>query len=240
MLARSAVLLAVLGAIAAAQPAGVGDDNDDDPEAADDALPNVAPIGSGTTTLVAEAHRELAALGETHYAHHTAIDETRGVFDYDCSGFVGYALSRVAPKAFAAVIAATRPRPLAKDFYAFFTQPHAPWQRVDRANDLAPGDVIAWLEPPAKHSRNTGHVMIVNRAPAPGARDGELAVEVIDSSHSGHGRADARIKAHRNGLGVGSIVLLVDSSGHPTGYRWSLAAHSVAYTTAIALGRLPL
>jgi hypothetical protein len=240
MIARSAVVLAILGAIAAAQPADVGDDNDDDPEAADDALPTVAPVGSGTITLVAEAHRELAAISETHYAHHTAIDETRGVFDYDCSGFVGYALSRVAPKAFAAVIAATRAPPLAKDFYAFFTQPHAPWQRVDRAGDLAPGDVVAWLEPPAKHSRNTGHVMIVNRAPTPGARDGELVVEVIDSSHSGHGHADARIKAHRNGLGVGSIVLLVDASGRPTGYRWSRAAHSIAYSTAIALGHLPL
>jgi hypothetical protein len=238
---RSNLVLAVAlaaCALARAQPApSPGDDNDDDPEAADDTLPTVAALGSGTT-LLAEGRRELAAVHESHYAHHTVVDESHGVFDYDCSGFVGYALARVAPNALAALIGATRPRPLAKDFYAFFAQPRAPWRRVDRVAELVPGDVIAWLEPPAKHSRNTGHVMIVESAPAPGAHTGEYVVSVMDSSHSGHGARDARIRDHRNGLGVGSIVLLVDDGGRPIGYRWSLAAHSVAYSTAIALGRL--
>ncbi|HEY1817977.1 MAG TPA: hypothetical protein VGG74_36795 [Kofleriaceae bacterium] len=232
---RSTLVLAIV-LVATAVRAQPGDDNDDDPEATDDTLPAIAALGSAGS-LVAEGRRELAAVHESHYAHHTVVDESRGVFDYDCSGFVGYALARVAPKALAAVTAATRARPLAKDFYAFIAQPHAPWHRIDRVAELVPGDVIAWLEPPSKHSRNTGHVMIVESSPAPGARAGEYAVSVMDSSHSGHGSHDARVHDHRNGLGVGSIVLLVDDSGRPIGYRWSLAAHSVAYSTAIALGR---
>ncbi len=227
----TAVLLATLRAVSA----DPGDDGDDDPEVADDALPAPASLGSGETSLIAEAHRELAAVRESHYAHHTVIDEPHGVFDYDCSGFVGYALKRVAPQAFGELVTATRPRPLAKDFYAFF----AKRDRVEHAADLAPGDIVVWLEPPAKHSRNTGHVMVVDRAPVAGANPGELVVAIIDSSHSGHGRADPRIRAHRNGLGTGSIVLLVGSDGKPTGYRWSLAPHSIPYATAIALGRVP-
>jgi hypothetical protein len=204
---RSNLVLAVAlaaCALARAQSApSAGDDNDDDPEAADDTLPTVAALGSGTT-LLAEGRRELAAVHESHYAHHTVVDESHGVFDYDCSGFVGYALARVAPHALAAV----------------------------------PGDVIAWLEPAAKRSRNTGHVMIVEHSPMPSARPGEYVVSVMDSSHSGHGARDARIREHRNGLGVGAIVLLVDASGRPTGYRWSTAERSVAYSTSIAFARI--
>ena len=99
-------------------PPPVVEDSDDDPEATDDVIPTASPNTS--STLLAEARRELAAARESHYAHHTSVDEARGSFDYDCSGFVGYALARATPQAFAAVTAATRARPLAKDFYAFF------------------------------------------------------------------------------------------------------------------------
>jgi hypothetical protein len=232
---RRMVVTAVMLAMVCPLAAEPGDDSDDDPEVTDDALPAPAALGSAAMTLVAEAHRELAAVRESHYAHHTVIDEPHGVFDYDCSGFVGYALKRVAPQAFGELVAATRPRPLAKDFYAFF----AKHDHIERVADLAPGDIIAWLEPPVKRSRNTGHVMVVDQAPVAGANPGELVVAIIDSSHSGHGHADARIRDHRNGLGAGSIVLLVDSDGKPTGYRWSLAPHSVRYATAIALGHVP-
>jgi hypothetical protein len=231
---RRTVVIAVTLAMVGSLSAEPGDDSDDDPEIADDVLPAPAALGSAST-LIAEAHRELAAVRESHYAHHTVIDESHGVFDYDCSGFVGYALKRVAPQAFGDLVTATRPRPLAKDFYAFF----AKHDHIDRVADLAPGDIISWLEPPAKHSRNTGHVMVVDQAPVAGASPGELVVAIIDSSHSGHGHADARIRDHRNGLGAGSIVLTIDSDGKPTGYRWSLAPHSVRYSTAIALGRVP-
>ena len=235
---RRLVLLVMLVACATGRtqaPPPVAEDSDDDPEATDDVIPTASPNTS--STLLAEARRELAAARESHYAHHTSVDEARGSFDYDCSGFVGYALARATPQAFAAVTAATRARPLAKDSYAFFARPSAPWQRVDRIAELVPGDVIAWLEPPAKHTRNTGHVMVVDQAPTPGDRTGEYVVSVIDSSHSGHGAGDARVRDHRNGLGTGSIVLLGDDVGRPAGYRWSLAARSRSYTTAIALGR---
>jgi hypothetical protein len=213
-----------------------GESADDSPEDPGDTLPVAAP---SKLALVDEARRELAAVKESHYAHRTRVDEAAGTFDYDCSGFVGYALSRSAPAALAAITAATRPRPLARHFEAFFEQPRAPWTRVDRADALVPGDVIAWLEPAEKHTRNTGHVMIVAAPPRAGARTGELVVDVIDSSHSGHGAADARRRTHTDGLGTGALVLLVAADGRAVGYRWSTWKKSIAYRTRIALGHLP-
>jgi hypothetical protein len=225
------------------EPGEPADPPDGDPEDADDTLPAVAsrptPPASPRAALVLEAHRELGAMVETHYDHRTHVVEPDGVFDYDCSGFVGYALSRAAPAALHAVVEATRARPLARHFEAFFASPRAPWTRLERAADLVPGDVIAWLEPPAKRSRNTGHVMIVDRAARPGRQPGEVIVGVVDSSRSGHGPADPRNREHRSGLGTGELVLLVDRDGRPTGYRWSLSRRSVAYRTEVALGHLP-
>ncbi len=201
----------------------------DDPEQPDDLIPAATPTKTGGgEALLAEAQRELASMRETHYAHHTVVDEAHGTFDYDCSGFVGYALARSAPAAWRAIQDATRPRPLARDFEAALTTGLGPWSVVPRARDLQPGDVIAWLEPPAKRSRNTGHVMIVSRAPTQGRQPaGQLVVGVIDSSHSGHGRGDRRTQDGTGGLGTGDLVLLVDVAGHAVGYRWSTGRRSV-------------
>jgi len=226
-----------------APPPDPEETSEDDPEDPADALPPVSPPASAPSSLrealLAEAHRELGAVVESHYTHRSRVSEAAGVFDYDCSGFVGYALARAAPEALQTLVDATVRRPLAKNFEAFFAAPRPPWTPVKRAADLVPGDLIAWLEPPAKHSRNTGHVMIVDRPPRLGARRGELAIAVIDSSHSGHGAADARNRDHRSGLGAGEIILVTDAAGRPTGYRWSLSRHSIAYDTQITLGHLP-
>jgi hypothetical protein len=214
----------------------------DDPEDPNDTLPVVtaaATAASPREALLAEVRRELTAMTERRYAHHTHVDEATGVFDFDCSGFVGYALSRAAPAAFQTIVDATRRRPLAKHFEGFFAAPRAPWTAVARVADLVPGDLIAWLEPPVKRSRNTGHVMIVAAPPHAGERAGELVVAVIDSSHSGHGPSDTRLRDHRDGLGSGPLVLITDGAGRPVGYRWSTSRRSVAYATQIALGHLP-
>jgi hypothetical protein len=238
---RALWLVALIGCARPVAP--VADDTeavDDDPEDPNDQLPAVTPGGDATgAALVAEAERELSAMRTSHYEHHTHVDEASGLFDYDCSGFVGYALSHVSPAALQAVAETTRrPRPLAKHFEAAFAAPPAPWHAVARADQLQPGDVIAWLEPADVVSRNTGHVMIVETAPHPASRANELVVGVIDSSHSQHGKSDTRHAGHHNGLGRGEIEIAVDANGAPTGFRWSTAAHSKVHETTIKFARL--
>ena len=218
------------------------DGADDDPEDPSDQLPVAPPVASEPIdghALLAEAERELAALRTSRYAHHTHVDEASGVFDFDCSGFVGYALSRISPDALRVIAERTqRPRPLAKHFEAALAAPEAPWHAVNRVDDVRPGDVITWLEPADVASRNTGHVMIAASTPHAGRRDDELVIAVIDSSHSEHGPKDTRHAGHANGLGRGEIVVVVDGARRPVAYRWSTLRHSAAHRTAIAIARI--
>jgi hypothetical protein len=206
--------------------------------------PHPAAAGANGAGVVAEIDRELSNMRSTTYTHHTTIDESAGRYDYDCSGFVGYALQASAPAAFAEVAATTVRRPLAKHYVSFFsTLPpggsRGRWARVARVSDLQPGDVVAWLRPADVTTRNTGHVLFV-RGPV-SAYDGRadaFVVPIADSTHAPHGRSDPRMASHAEGLGTGTIVLLTDSAGHPTGYQWSTWRKSVPHATTVAMARV--
>lgn len=206
-------------------------------EEVDGPLPWAEVRSSG---LLAEAERELQVVRESTYTHQLHIDEGRGRFDYDCSGFVGYALSRVDPQALRAVRDVPGSRPLAKHFEAFFSHLSplgaGRWQPVRRVDALAPGDVIAWKRPAESTSKNTGHVVLV--AGPPLARSAhELVVPIIDSTAAPHGRGDSREPRHATGLGQGAIVLQVDDAGRPTGFRWTVRSHRL-WETEISMGHL--
>jgi hypothetical protein len=107
------------------------------------------------------------------------------------------------------------------------------FQRVRTITAVRPGDLIAIAFPPG--SGATGHVMIADSDPArragsapmvPGLRQYELAV--MDSSHSGHGFDDTRMRAgaHQTGVGRGTLRLYVMPGGTIGGYSWSTRAVS--------------
>ena len=217
-----------------------------------------ADTGGGTTTIdsgatpgapasalvLTEASRELTVMKSSTYDHTTSIDESKGIFNFDCSGFVGYDLANVLPDAIATVRTETSvARPLAKDFEAFFASIPAGkskgrWHRVLRAADLVPGDVVAWLKPADVISSNTGHVMIVHATPTKNPRRAdEYIVPVIDSTASPHGVADSRAPSG-TGLGSGTIGLLVDAAGAPYGYRWTGGISANDEITTISLGHV--
>jgi hypothetical protein len=86
----------------------------------------------GPTSFLAKVDAELRTMKRSTYAHKTSVDEAAGVFDYDGSGFVDYALSRSAPRAFSALQASTPRRPRATEIVAFVehvpvTAPDSPW-----------------------------------------------------------------------------------------------------------------
>jgi hypothetical protein len=211
-----------------------GQEGDDDLPPA----PGAARGGGDGLALLAEARRELGALRRSTYTHRASVDEAAGRFDFDCSGFVDYALRIAAPRALATLAAATVRRPLARHFVDFLAAGGGgPWRRVARAADLAPGDLVAWTRPADVITRNTGHVMLVRGAVAPGP-DGTLAVPIVDSTSVRHGRGDSRAPARAGGLGTGEILLVVDPRGAPVGYRWSRGRRARVHLTTVALGRL--
>ena len=194
---------------------------------------------SGSKLLLNEANRQLARMTSSSYTHTTYVDEKTGTYNYDCSGFVGYALSRVVPSAFNAL---QHKRPVAADFYDHIvlsgsTPGSGGWMRVSTPLELLPGDIVVWLKPDSSDSTSTGHVMIVTGAPVKNPqRTGEVLVQVIDSTEFRHAK-DTRGPG-QTGLGKGTIGIMTDTSGRPTGYYWRGGESTLLQKTEIAFARI--
>ncbi len=206
--------------------------------------------GPGGPALHDEALRQLAAVKSTEFivrGEQTRVDEARGIFEYNESGFVDYAVNNVAPDAIAQlmrVLSHRRTRPTAET-YAFLLR-QIPlggsvgrWFHVPDVASLQPGDVIACRPAETDDTRGKdqlfGRMAIVDGPPRERA-PGEWRVPVIDSS-AGHGGDDPRRPNGPNGLGRGAMVLVVED-GLIKGYRWSTNARSPLVVTSVMLGRL--
>jgi len=219
----------------------------------------LAQTPPSASLLLEEGQRELSLMWTSSYQHKTQVDEPSGQFDYDCSGFVDYALKKVAPAAYKElpISKASAKRPLAQDFYNFFssltgssltgssltgsrlTGKTAHWEPIGKATDLKPGDLVSWLRPPDNDSNNTGHVMLVRARAALNPRDPqEVLVEVLDSTTSPHAQ-DSRAQGQSGrGLGIGTIGILTDAAGQALAYHWRGGLSRKEEATPIAFGRL--
>ncbi len=123
------------------------------------------------------------------------------------------------------------------------------FDRITRAADVRPGDVLAIKYPPGSHP--TGHVLLASSRPErraatepflPGTE--QYGMTVIDSSHTGHGPADTRHYAKgkfHSGVGEGTFRLYVHPNGTIAGYSWSVTKASEIYRPDerdLVIGRL--
>jgi len=185
----------------------------------------------------------------TVYQYQTKVDRGAGSYQYDCVGFVSYALKRATPQAWATVAKATGiakgriPSPAKyRTFFAGLAErPQPGWIAVTKASELRPGDVVAWEH---KTATSVGHAVVIGSNPIPGP-DGSWLVEVYDSTASPHSDDsrpnDQRAQmldstGRRSGLGHGTMVFMADpATGALTGLRWSVKAKITA--VPIAAGR---
>ncbi|MFO0789498.1 MAG: hypothetical protein U0805_08570 [Pirellulales bacterium] len=197
------------------------------------------PANAATRAVSDEARRILASIKKTEYKHKTDIDEAKGQYYCDCSGFVGYVLNRTVAKddPKGPLLDGDR-RPVAAKFEkAFESAPETAegadrWQRVARLVDARPGDVIAWRHAVAKPG-NTGHVVIVDARPVE-EEGGLVRVVVIDSTTKP--QVDDTRAAGTSGIGRGTMWFKVDAQGRPVAYvRGSRKAR--ANEEPIAIGR---
>jgi hypothetical protein len=151
----------------------------------------------------------------TRYTHDENINVNTRVYDCDCSGFVGFVLGEVTPDQYA-LIAKTvpPPRPLAFDYYTFFSKltPESAggWRRIDALEEARRGDVIAWRAPEIEPKHNTGHCFFVGETPIANA-SGNYAVRVYDSAAAPHFK-DTRLDG-QTGVGTGFINFQIDGEG---------------------------
>jgi hypothetical protein len=166
-----------------------------------------------------EAVRILESVKLTEYRHKADIDEDKGAYYCDCSGFVGYVLNRtIAKDDGKGPFGDGKKRPLAMDYEKGFAAAEAKpesgarWQRVVRAVDARPGDVVAWRHEVPKPG-NTGHVVIVDQAPVM-EKDGLVRVEIIDSTTLPSSDLAGKGKS---GIGRRTMWLAVDEDGRAVG-----------------------
>jgi len=178
---------------------------------------------------------------ETEYTHDENIDVDTGVYDCDCSEFVGFVLGEVAPDHYALIAnTAPPPRPLAFDYYTFFSKltPESTggWSRIDALRDARRGDPVAWRAPEIEPKHNTGHCFFLAETPV--ANDsGSFAVRVYDSAAAPHfddTRADGE-----TGVGTGFINFEVDGEGRPVAFQFGPSQETDSFISwEISIGRV--
>lgn len=192
-----------------------------------------------TQSVHDEAMRILNSIQLTAYKHDTDIDEKKGQYYCDCSGFVGYVLNRTASKDDKkGPFGNGSRRPLAMDYEKGFDKAPenvvagARWQQIVRVADARPGDVIAWRHEVPKPG-NTGHVVIVDKKPVV-EKDGLVRMDIIDSTTLPS--ADITGSKGKTGIGRRTMWFKVDSDGHAVAYvRGKRTA--TPKTEAISIGR---
>jgi hypothetical protein len=206
---------------------------------AEDLPKSERPANAASGQVIDEAMRILTSMKATEYKHKTDIDEEKGAYYCDCSGFVGYVLNRtVAKDDGKGPFGDGKKRPLAMDYEKRFAA--APvkadgdsnWQRIEKLVDARPGDIIAWRHEVPKPG-NTGHVVVVAEAPKV-EEDGLVRVVNIDSTSKPQAE-DTRAKG-TSGIGRCTMWFKVDSDGRPIAHVRG-ARKSEPKSEAISIGR---
>ena len=169
-----------------------------------------------------EAYQTFLNINYTAYSHVPyTVNETAGIYEFDCHGFVGYVLKNSDPAMYQEMGGGVDPV-LLETYVPYFTSLDikAPndvgWVKVAHPIDLKPGDICFWRPP------DPGHVFVIAGAPQvnPNKND-EVLVRVIDSvppdlSHS----HDSRKNSDLGGLGSGIIGFMTDDQGNPVAFNW--------------------
>ncbi len=161
-------------------------------------------------------------------------DATRYECHTDCSGLLNHLLEHcyaIRGKDLKGWLG--KQRPTTETYYEAIVAKNG-FGHIVQLADVRPGDIIAVKYPPG--SGNTGHILIVTLVPtrraasAPVVADTEKwDVRIIDSTASGHGQGDTRLRpdgTFRDGIGAGVMRIYTDPQGTVMGHTWSRARAS--------------
>jgi hypothetical protein len=205
-------------------------------------MPSPQPLLS--EQIASRAELIVNHLQETHYTYTEHIEVDFGVYDCDCSQFVGFVLHGVAPRHYEMIPREMdQPRPRAFEYYLFFTSPSlestGSWSRIDTLSGARRGDIIAW-QLPGSTEGDTGHVFFVAETPATiGSRviDSDVfAIGVYDSAAIPHFDDSREDGEFASGVGTGFINLRVDGAGSPIAFKFGPSEDQFV-TLPIAIGR---
>lgn len=159
------------------------------------------------------------------------FDVLRGVYIVDCSSYVDHLLRTIFPRAYSTLVRSSgTSTPNSQNYYQFFTKlPNHPtshsqtktWNKVNKVEDLQPGDILVFRYKSGRHASSGGHVMVVMKKPS--HHGNAFHVQVADSAATGHSH-DTR-PPHVSGIGIGTLMLKVGNrTGQPAAYAWKTGA----------------
>ncbi len=200
------------------------------------------PTPSLPEQLAFQAEFIVDNLQQTSYTHTENIDVDSGIYDCDCSEFVGFVLEGAAPEHYATIPKETdQPRPRAFEYYDFFSsltpESTGGWRQIDLLGDARRGDIVAWRFAEIEEGQDTGHVFFAGGPPIAN-ESGFFAIRVYDSADEPHfedtrGNAEGQFET---GVGSGFINFTVDDTGRPTAFQFAPSEQFVSLP--IAIGRV--
>ncbi|MCW5590356.1 MAG: hypothetical protein KIT27_11935 [Legionellales bacterium] len=192
-------------------------------------LLGMALIGNAATKtnqLVKTIHQVQSNI---HYSRYhlgqNLFDLDRGVYILDCSSYVDDLLQRAFPNAFQQLSSFSHTHlPNSNDYYHFIN--HLPitiqdtdWEKIEDVGNLHAGDILVFRYK-RPHYHVAGHVMVVVTPPEK-IQNQVYVVKVADSTPFPHSNDTRRAHA---GVGVGDMLLKVNSNGEPVAYAWRVHA----------------
>ena len=201
------------------------------------------PATDAAEAVMAQLEEVERNVRSTRYRHTTEVNESLGIYDWDCSGMVGWILRRAAPVAFSALGV---DRPVAQGIAQVIRD--APvdderdgWRRIVRVSALRPGDVFAWETPRnLRQDGMTGHTGFIVGSPRHlYGLDEAYSIVVADSTTLPH-QLDSRLLAldFDGGIGRGTMTFAVDSDGVAEAYGWQGPWSPVFRRNEIEFGRV--
>ncbi len=204
------------------------------------AASTVPDPNSASYIMVGRIDYILHNMKETQYVHYCGhvMNEDKGIYKYDCSGFVGdFVLKQVLPAHYDDLMEASKRlhpgdnRPRAWAFYDYFREllgdddsvETTYWKVFKSIDEVRKGDIVVvryddeWRQEriDADKSASTGHVMVA-WSDAIQAGDNKIKIKITDCSGSGHYN-DTRPVDENN---YPSYYHPVNSSGIGSGWMW--------------------
>lgn len=201
------------------------------------------PATSAAEAVIAQIEAVERNVRSTQYRHATEVNESLGIYDWDCSGMVGWVLRRAAPTAFGAF---ERDRPVAQDIARMIHDAPSDderrgWRRITHVSMARPGDVFAWESPRnLRRDGMTGHTGFVVEAPVRVAGlDEAYSIRIADSTTLPH-QIDTRLLGldFDGGIGRGTMTFAVDADGAAYAYGWQGPWSPVFIRTPVEFGRV--
>lgn len=199
------------------------------------------PLSMAGLKILKLEKRMRTRVKQTRYQPQTFLDGETGTFFFDCSGMANWLVKRVSPEAFHAV---ERERPVAVSYVriidkAWRSSYRRGWKRIERMEDVLPGDMFAWRRPEWFPEANiTGHVgFFLERPRRVESIPGAWEARIVDSTSEAH-KDDTRPVEGEGGWGTGVMLFFTDESGEVIGYGWHGDESDELVETHIAIGRI--